>query len=123
MSKILAPWEGLESMLRCPQLLTYEQQGVWAGKTIPTRTPNGTGSIGRTCKVRCKGIWPMLKVSHLKWENEYLYVEGDTERIHYSVTDGNGFTKTLIVSRQVFKHTWEYITDTLQEHTDTLLFP
>ena len=59
----------------------------------------------------------MLKVSHLKRENEYLYVEGDTERIHYSVTDGNGFTQTLIVSRQVFKHTWEYITDTLQEYT------
>lgn len=52
-----------------------------------------------------------------------MYVEGDTERIHYSVTDENGFTKTLIVSRQVFKHTWEYITDTLQKYTDTLLFP
>jgi hypothetical protein len=53
----------------------------------------------------------------------YLYVGGDTERICYSVTDGNRFTKTLIVSRQVFKHTWEYITDTLQEYTGTLLFP
>lgn len=50
-------------------------------------------------------------------------LRANRERIHYSVTDGNGFTKTLIVSRQVLKHTWEYITDTLQEHTNTLLFP
>lgn len=116
-----------ESILRpccgVPQPLTYEQQGVWAGKAILICTPNWTGSIWHTCRVHCISIWLVLKVAHLKWENEHLYVEGDTERIYYSVTDGNRFTKTLIVSRQVFKHTWEYITDTLQEYTDTLLFP
>ena len=65
---------------------------------------------------------PCKKVSSLNFENEYLYVVDNTERIHYSVTDGSGFTKTLILSRQVLKNTWEYITDTLQEHTNTLVF-
>lgn len=50
-------------------------------------------------------------------------LRANTERIHYSVADGDGFTKTLIVSRQVLKHTWESITDTSQEHIKTLLFP
>jgi hypothetical protein len=56
------------------------------------------------------------KVSSINFENEYLYVVDNTKRTHYSVTDGSGFTKTLIVLLL-------YITDTLQEHTNTILFP
>lgn len=122
MTEILAPWERPASMLwRSPALDLWATGCVsWEGDSDPhTKLNRKHLTHVQSSLYR----YLVLKVSHLKWENEHLYVEGDTERIHYGVTDGNRFTKTLIVSRQVFKHTWEYITDTLQEYTDTLLFP